>query len=356
MAIPNSPSPFADSIPAPLGEGGLGASKGRSQIVPLERRTSQPETGKGVCVVIPCLNEAPTIGAVVADFRHALPQGTVIVFDNGSGDGSSEKAEAAGAVVIHVPRQGKGHVLRYAFDHVKADLYVVVDADGTYPAEQVGDLLALVRAGACDMAVGARDQFAQHDAMRPLHRVGNRLIVGFLNLAFGAGLRDILSGYRVMSGNLVRALPLLAPGFEVETELTLETLERGFRVLEVPIEYRRRPQGSVSKLSSFRDGYRILMTMMTLLRDYRPMTFFTAMSGLITFLGLCGGTVVLSDYVRTGLVPRLPLAVLSAALILLASVFFATGFVVSAINRRFAEAAALSGRWMDDRLTHDLSA
>ena len=199
----------------------------------------QPEPG--ICVVIPCLNEAATIGRVVSDFRRALPKAAVIVFDNSSTDGSADKAEAAGATVVRVPRQGKGYVLRYAFDRVKADVYVVVDADDTYAADQVGDLIAPVLRGDCDMAVGAREHFAQPDAIRPLHRWGNRLIVAFLNLSFGTRLRDILSGYRVLSGDMVRELPLLAPGFEVETELTLETLERGFRVLEVPVQYRRRP-------------------------------------------------------------------------------------------------------------------
>jgi hypothetical protein len=233
---------------------------------------------------------------------------------------------------------------------------VVVDGDGTYAAEQVHDLLGPVQRGECDMAVGARDHFAEPDAIRPLHRLGNRLIVSFLNLSFGTRLRDILSGYRVLSGDMARELPLLAPGFEVETELTLETLERGFRVQEVPVQYRRRPQGSVSKLSSFKDGYRILMTIMTLLRDYRPMTFFTVVAVLIALVGLSGGVVVVIDYLRTGLVPRLPLAILSATLMLLAAVFFVTGLIVSAINRRFAEAAALDGRWREDRLLHDLSA
>jgi glycosyltransferase involved in cell wall biosynthesis len=327
-----------------------------SRLVPLERRTSQPEAAKGLCVVIPCLNEAATIGTVVADFRRALPNATVIVFDNSSTDDSAVKAEAAGAIVVRVPRRGKGYVLRYAFDRVKADVYVVVDADDTYPADQVGELIAPVLRGDCDMAVGAREHFAQANAIRPLHRWGNRLIVGFLNLSFGTRLRDILSGYRVLSGDMVRELPLLSPGFEIETELTLETLERGFRVLEVPVQYRRRPEGSRSKLSSFKDGYRIVLTIMTLLRDYRPMTFFTALAGLITVLGLAGGAVVLTDFLRTGLVPRLPLAILSAMLVLLAAVFFVTGFVVSAINRRFAEATALSGRWREDRLTQDLTA
>jgi hypothetical protein len=154
---------------------------------------------------------------------------------------------------------------------------------------------------------------------------------------------------------MVRQLPLLAPGFEVETEITLEALERGFQILEVPISYRPRPPGSRSKLSSFRDGYRILMTIFSLLRDYRPMTFFTALAGVITFFGLLGGAIVLMEFLRTGLVLRLPLAVLSAALVLLAAVFFVTGFVVSAINRRFAEMSALTARWQDQH-TRDLTA
>jgi glycosyltransferase involved in cell wall biosynthesis len=310
----------------------------------------------GICVIIPCLSEARTIGTVVADFRRTLPEATVMVFDNGSTDDSATLAAAAGAVVVRVPRQGKGYVLRHAFDRVRADVYVVVDADNTYPADRVRDLIAPVLSGASDMVVGAREHFLERDAIRPLHRWGNRIIVDFINVCFGTRLRDILSGYRALSGEMVRELPLLAPGFEVETELTLETLERGFRVLEIPVQYRRRPEGSHSKLSSFRDGYRILMTIMTLLRDYRPMTFFTTIAAGITLLGLGGGAVVLTDYFRTGLVPRLPLAVLSAAMILLAAVFFATGFVVSAINRRFAEMTALSGRWREDRLTHDIAA
>ena len=337
------------ALPAPTDRPGQHAFVSAPRVVP------SPATAPGICVVIPCLNEATTIAAVVSDFLRALPRATVIVFDNGSIDNSAQAAEAAGAMVISVPRQGKGTVLRYAFDRVKADLYVVVDADNTYPAGQVHDLIAPILSGGADMVVGAREHFAEPDAIRPLHRVGNRLITAFLNLAFGVRLRDMLSGYRVLSGEIVRELPLLMPGFEVETELTLEALERGFRVLEVPIIYRRRPEGSQSKLSSFRDGYRILMTIMTLLRDYRPMTFFTVLAGGLTLAALGIGAVVISDYLRTGLVARLPLAVLSAAMILLASVFFAMGFVVSTINRRFAEMGALSRRWREDRLLRDVS-
>ncbi len=309
----------------------------------------------GICVVIPCLNEASSIGKVVADFQSALPQATVMVFDNRSGDGSAEVAEAAGATVVRVSKRGKGNVMRDAFDRVKADVYVIVDADDTYAADEAPRLIEPVLTGEADMTVGTRVWLAEPNALTPLHRFGNRLIVWFLNFCFHTRLRDVLSGYRVLSGEMVRELPMLAYGFEVETELTLEALERGFRIREIPITYRARGTGSRSKLSAFRDGTRIVGTIFTLLRDYRPMTFFTAFAGILMAIGLAGGGVVVSGYLRTGLVERLPLAVLAAVLMVLAALFFLTGFIVSAINRRFAEMAALTARWQDDRLRHDLS-
>ena len=340
MALRNpTPDPFP---PPPAGAGQSGGARAWTL------RT-------GTCVLIPCLNEATTIGRLVADFRRDLPQATIVVLDNGSTDGSAEQAAAAGATVLVVPRRGKGHVLRAALDRVRADCYVIVDGDGTYASGDVLKLIDPVARGEADMVVGARSLLARPDAMRPLHRWGNRIIVNFLNLCFHADLKDILSGYRVLSGETVRRLPLLAPGFEVETELTLECLERDFRILEVPISYRARPDGSRSKLNSFRDGYRIVMTIMALLRDYRPMTFFTALAGGILLAGMLGGLVVVLDFLRTGMVPRLPLAILSSALVLLAAVFLVTGFVVSAINRRFAEMEVLTNRWRSDSIDVDLS-
>ena len=340
MALRNpTPDPFP---PPPAGAGQSGGARAWTL------RT-------GTCVLIPCLNEATTIGRLVADFRRDLPQATIVVLDNGSTDGSADQAAAAGATVLVVPRRGKGHVLRAALDRVRADCYVIVDGDGTYASDDVLKLIDPVARGEADMVVGARSLLARPDAMRPLHRWGNRIIVNFLNVCFHADLKDILSGYRVLSGETVRRLPLLAPGFEVETELTLECLERDFRILEVPISYRARPDGSRSKLNSFRDGYRIVMTIMALLRDYRPMTFFTALAGVILLAGMLGGLVVVLDFLRTGMVPRLPLAILSSALVLLAAVFLVTGFVVSAINRRFAEMEVLTNRWRSDSIDVDLS-
>jgi len=309
----------------------------------------------GTCVLIPCLDEAATIGRLVADFRRDLPQATVVVLDNGSSDDSAAQAAAAGATVMSVPRRGKGYVLRAALDRVRADCYVIVDGDGTYASSDVLQLIEPIARGEADMVVGTRSTMARPDAMHPLHRFGNRLIVNFLNVCFHASLKDILSGYRVLSGATVRNLPLLAPGFEVETELTLECLERGFRIVELPISYQARPQGSRSKLNAFKDGYRIVMTIMALLRDYRPMTFFSSLAGVILVAGLLGGAVVVSEFIRTGLVPRLPLAILSAALVLLSAVFLVTGFVVSAINRRFAEMEVLTNRWRSGSVDVDLS-
>jgi len=341
MALRN---PIPDPFPPPLaGDGRVGASA-RAWTLQV-----------GTCVLIPCLNEAATIGGLVADFRRDLPQATIVVLDNGSTDGSAAQAAAAGATVLTVPRRGKGYVLRAALDRVRADCYVIVDGDGTYASSDVLRLIDPVARGEADMVVGARSLLLRPDAMRPLHRWGNRLIVNFLNVCFHAGLKDILSGYRVLSGEAVRRLPLLAPGFEVETELTLECLERGFRILEVPISYQARPKGSQSKLNSFRDGYRIVMTIMALLRDYRPMTFFSALSGVILFAGLLGGLVVVLDFIRTGLVQRFPLAILSSALVLLSAVFLVTGFVVSAINRRFAEMEVLTNRWRSGSIDVDIS-
>ena len=342
MALRNPTPPDRVGPIVPLGPAGAGSARAWT-------------LRAGTCVLIPCLNEATTIGRLVADFRRDLPQATIVVLDNGSTDGSADQAAAAGATVLTVPRRGKGYVLRAALDRVRADCYVIVDGDGTYASADVVQLIDPVARGEADMVVGARSLLARPNAMRPLHRWGNRIIVNFLNLCFHTDLKDILSGYRVLSGEAVRRLPLLAPGFEVETELTLECLERGFRILEVPISYRARPDGSRSKLNSFRDGYRIVMTIMALLRDYRPMTFFTALAGVILLAGLLGGLVVVLEFLRTGLVQRFPLAILSSALVLLAAVFLVTGFVVSAINRRFAEMEVLTNRWRSDSIDIDVS-
>jgi glycosyltransferase involved in cell wall biosynthesis len=228
-----------------------------------------------VTVAIPCYNEATTIQKVVRDFRAQLPDAEILVFDNASTDGSGALAKAAGARVVREKRRGKGHVMQSIFEWVDADLCVIVDGDDTYFAEDVQLLLAPAAEDRADMVVGDRLRDASPQALTDLHRFGNRAILWVINTVFRTRFTDVLSGYRVVNRNFLRSVPLITGGFETETELTLQALERGMLIEEVPIRYRARPQGSVSKLSPFADGYRILITMAVLLRNHRPLYFFT---------------------------------------------------------------------------------
>lgn len=239
-----------------------------------------------VAVAIPCWNEAPTIGAVVAEFRDALPSGSVHVFDNNSTDGSADIARRAGATLHRVRRQGKGNVFRTILDEVTADAVVIVDGDGTYPPEAVHALLAPVINGEADMVVGARVDGASPEALRPLNRIGNRAIVAMVNAMFGTRYTDILSGYRVLGRRFIESVPVLTTGFEIETELTVRALEEGMLVQELPIDYRPRPNGSESKLRPFHDGYRIVLTAVVLLRDHYPLRVFGGIGALFLLVGI----------------------------------------------------------------------
>jgi len=223
------------------------------------------ETGEGVAVAIACWNEAATIAQVVAAFQKALPRASVNVFDNDSDDGSADLARGAGATVHRVRKRGKGQVVRAILDTLEADAVVIVDGDMTYPAENVVDLLAPLRRGDANMVVGERVTDADPEALRSLHRFGNRVIVAIINLMFRTRYRDVLSGYRAFDRRFVESVPVLTSGFEIEAELTVRALDEGMVVLEVPIPYRSRPAGSASKLRSFHDGYRILVTAAVLL-------------------------------------------------------------------------------------------
>jgi len=227
-----------------------------------------------IAVVIPCYNEAVTIVQVVEGFRAQLPDADIYVFDNNSTDESAQLATQAGAIVHKVRKQGKGNVIQAAFDIVVADALVMIDGDDTYFPEDVHDLLQPVLAGEVDMVVGNRLARATDENMRRLHHLGNKMIVSAINLMFGTRYLDILSGYRVFSRRFVENVPLLTPGFETETEMTLQALEEGMIIIEMPISYRSRPADSHSKLNSFRDGYRIMMTAAILLRDHNPLRIF----------------------------------------------------------------------------------
>jgi glycosyltransferase involved in cell wall biosynthesis len=294
-----------------------------------------------VAVVIPCHNEAATVAKVVRDFRAVLPRADIVVVDNASTDRTAELAREAGARVIGEPRAGKGFALLSGFREAKdADFFVMVDGDDTYPAEGAERLLAAAEKGA-DMVIGTRLAGAEEGAFRAGHSFGNRLFNLLVRLLFGVKTEDLFSGYRVLTRRFLRSAPLIARGFEVEAELSLQAVVQGFRTAEVPIRYRARPEESPSKLKTYRDGTRILLAILTFFRDYRPLTFFGLLALFFLALSLLGGGVVVAEFLETGLVPRLPLAVLSAALFSLSALSFTCGVLLSSINRRSAEIAAL---------------
>ena len=295
-------------------------------------------------MVIPCRDEEVAIGKVVSDFRRVLPAARVVVVDNASTDATAERALAAGAEVLRETREGKGFALLRGFGAAPdADLVVMVDGDDTYPAEDLPALLSAAERGA-DMVIGTRASSFDVGAYRPGHTLGNRLFVVLVRVLFGVRTQDLFSGYRVLSRRFIDASPLIAQGFEIETELSLQALAGKFPVAEVPVHYRARPEQSASKLRTFRDGYRILIALLTFFRDYRPLTFFGLAGAFLLLLGLSAGGVVITGYVETGQVFRLPLAVLSVGLTLLSVMCFIGGTILSSINRRTSELAAMLAR------------
>ncbi|CAN5129709.1 glycosyltransferase family 2 protein [soil metagenome] len=299
---------------------------------PAATRVRQPVT-----IFIPCLDEALTIGKVVDDFRRELPDAQIWVVDNGSTDGTAEIAAEHGARVLFETRRGKGFAVRTALRRLDADIYIMVDGDDTYPAESVHELMKPVLSGRADMVVGSRRMAGTTSEFRPFNRLGNRIYPALIRFLLRVRLTDILSGYRAMTRELVRTIPIAASGFEIEAELTVKTVERSLRIVEVPINLRSRPTGSFSKIRLFGDGSRITWTILLLFRDYKPMTFFGGIGLAFMLAGLVPGIEVIAEFLRTGLVPRLPSAVLAAVLELTGFLLGGLGFVLSAISRRFQE-------------------
>jgi len=282
--------------------------------------------------LVPCFNEEATIGKVVADFRAALPEAAIYVYDNNSADRTVDLARAAGALVRREMHQGKGNVVRRMFADVDADVYVLVDGDATYDAASAHTMIARLIEERLDMVVGARvDQ--QEAAYRPGHRTGNRLLTGFFAFAFHAPFRDVLSGYRVFSRRFVKSFPVLSRGFEIETELSVHALELELAVAEVPTPYYARPQGSTSKLSTWRDGLRILITIVGLYRSERPLAFFSGLGIVLAIASVGLAIPIFVTYFEQGIVPRIPTAILSTGLMLLASLSIVAGLVLDTVTR-----------------------
>lgn len=288
-----------------------------------------------IAVIIPCYNEAPTIGKVVDDFHRELPEATVYVYDNASTDTTAAIAIEHGATVRYEPRRGKGNVCRQMFRDIDAACYLMVDGDDTYPAESARSLCAPVLAGEADMVVGDRlsnGTYAQQNA-RAFHGFGNDLVRAMIRWIYGYGFEDVMTGYRAMSRPFVKTIPVLSEGFQIETELSIHAVDRRWRIADVPVEYRDRPEGSVSKLNTVRDGLRVIAMIGTLFKDYRPLKFFSLVALLFCISGLCAGIPVVTEYFTTGLVPRFPTAILAAALMFMAALSLATGFILDAVAK-----------------------
>ena len=285
-----------------------------------------------IAVLIPCYNEARTVAKVVADYRAALPQATVYVYDNNSTDGTADLAAAAGAVVRKERQQGKGNVLRRMFREIDAECYLLVDGDDTYPAEAAPEMVRAVRERGADMVVGDRlssTYFTQNK--RPFHNFGNSLVRFCINRLFGSQIKDIMTGYRAFSFQFVKTYPVLARGFEIETEMSIHAVERNMRIANIVIEYRDRPAGSESKLNTYSDGLKVLRTIVRLYKNYRPFGFFSMLAALLALCSAGFMVPVVAEYFRTGLVPRFPTLIVCACGMVAALLLFISGVILSSL-------------------------
>ena len=285
-----------------------------------------------IAVLVPCYNEETAIPKVIADFRRVLPDARIYVYDNNSRDRTVEVARAAGAIVRREPLQGKGNVVRRMFADIEADIYVLVDGDATYDADSAPKMIAMLRDDSLDMVNGARVTDIQK-AYRPGHRFGNWLLTSMVAWIFGNRFTDMLSGYRVFSRRYVKSFPALSAGFETETELTVHALELRMPTAEVATPYKDRPVGSVSKLSTFRDGFRILWTIIVLVKEERPMQFFALLALFFAAISTLLIIPITVEYLQTGLVPRLPTAILSMGLMMIGFASLACGLILDTVTR-----------------------
>ena len=303
-----------------------------SVVVTASAERSHPK----IAVIIPCYNEEAAIGEVINQFRHELPNADIHVFDNNSTDRTIEVALEARAIISREPRQGKGNVVRSMFRKVDADVYVMVDGDGTYPADKVHDLLAPVLRDQADMAVGSR-LTSEATIMKGPNRLGNWFFKMSINSIFGCRLTDILSGYRIMSREFIRSISALSDGFQIETELTIQALHHKMRIVEVPVALTERLEGSQSKIRIVSDGFKILWTVFDLYRTYRPLTVFGGFGMLMITLGILLGIIVILEFLETGLVRRFPTAILASGMVLTGLLSISVGLILNTLMRSFRE-------------------
>ncbi|MCQ2204763.1 MAG: glycosyltransferase family 2 protein [Bacteroidales bacterium] len=288
-----------------------------------------------IAVLIPCYNESKTISKVVSDYKEVLPNADIYVYDNNSMDGTDEIARNAGAIVRYEYRQGKGNVIRQMFRDIDADCYLMIDGDDTYPKENAPEMVDLVLNKGVDMVIGDRLSSTYFkENKRPFHNFGNSLVCSLINRLFHSDVHDIMTGYRAFSRLFVKHFPVLSKGFEIETEMTIHALDKNFLIEEIPILYRDRPEGSVSKLNTYSDGVKVLMTIVLLFRDYKPFIFFSVISAgfLVTSIALF--VPILLEYLHSGLVPRFPTLIISGLIATFGLLFFFCGLILEVITKK----------------------
>lgn len=290
---------------------------------------------KTIAVLIPCYNESETIEKVVKDYKKTLPEADIYVYDNNSTDGTDDIARKAGAIVRYEHRQGKGNVIRTMFREIDADCYLMIDGDDTYPAESARKMCDEVLENDVDMVIGDRLSSTYFEEnKRPFHNFGNRLVRGLINTLFKSNVRDIMTGYRAFSYDFVKTFPVLSKGFEIETEMTIHALDKNFQLKEIPIEYRDRPAGSVSKLNTYSDGFKVLRTIARLFKEYKPMAFFGIISLILVIISIVMVVPVFHEYFITGLVRRFPTLIFSGIVFIIGILLWVCGIMLDVIAKK----------------------
>lgn len=293
------------------------------------------EEKKKIAVLIPCYNEAKTIEKVVKDYKKVLPDADIYVYDNNSTDGTDKIAKKAGAIIKYEYRQGKGNVIRSMFKDIEADCYLMIDGDDTYPCENAKEMCDLILNRKADMVIGDRLSSTYFkENKRPFHNFGNRLVRGLINTLFKSKVRDIMTGYRAFSYEFVKTFPVLSKGFEIETEMTIHALDKNFLLKEIPVEYRDRPDGSESKLSTYSDGFKVLKTIGRLFKEYKPTIFFTLISLLFLVISVIFAVPVFKEYFQTGLVPRYPTLIFSGFMLMISILLFVCGLILEVVVKK----------------------
>lgn len=290
---------------------------------------------KKIAVLIPCYNEAKTVEKVIKDYKKALPEADIYVYDNNSTDGTDKIAQKAGAIVKYEYRQGKGNVIRSMFREIEADCYLMIDGDDTYPAENAREMCDLILNGKADMVIGDRlssTYFTENK--RLFHNFGNKIVRFLINKLFSNRIKDIMTGYRAFGYEFVKSFPVLSKGFEIETEMTIHAVDKNFRLIEIPVAFRDRPTGSVSKLNTYSDGIKVLKTIATLFKEYKPLMFFSLISLFFLLISILLGVPVVIEFFKTGIVPRFPTLIVSGVFLIIALLCCITGIILQVIVKK----------------------